>query len=176
MSLDHTAEDQCLTELFSFACLCWKFSLSHEFELIRTVTLVISLKELLSTWLTEFSSYIDHSHSLKAKSRIYIAHEEVWFSINILAKLLRTNMNIILKRNNFKAIWWNHGNQLSRYSSHYTTVLTISNFYDKHMTSHVQREIKPAIINHWGKSIKKAITWCNIVWGIIYKDEFHREK
>ena len=174
--LDHIIEDQCFTESFSFACSCWKFSLNHKFELIRAATLIISLKELLSTWLTEFSSCTDHSHSLKAKSRIYVAHEKVQFSINISAKLLRTNVNMISERNNLKIIWWNHENQLSHYSSHHIIVLTINNFYDEYMISHIQYKIKSVIINHWEKSIKKVITWCDIVWEIIYKDEFHRKK
>ena len=102
--LDHTVKNQCLIESFSFVCSCQKFSLNHEFELIRTMTLIISFKELLSTWLTEFSSYTDHNHFLKAKSRIYVIHEEAWFLINILAKLLRTNVNTISEKNNLEII------------------------------------------------------------------------
>ena len=98
MSLDHIIKDQCLTESFSFACSCWKFSLSHEFKFIRAVTLVISPKELLSTWLTEFYSHVDHSHSLKVKLRMYVAHEEAWFLINILAKSLGTNLDAISEK------------------------------------------------------------------------------
>ncbi len=104
LSLDYIIKNQYLTKSFSFAYLCQKFSLSHEFELIRTVTLIISFKELLLTWLTEFSFCTDHSHSLKTKSKIYVAHEEAWFSINISAKLLETNVNIIFERNNLEII------------------------------------------------------------------------
>ena len=163
MFLDHTIENQCLTESFSFACSCQKFSLSHEFELIRAAVLIISLKKLLSTWLIKFFFHADYNHFLKAKSRIYVTHEETWFSINISAKLLRTNVNIIFERNNLEIIWWNHENQLSHYDSHHIIILTISDSYDAYVASHVQHEIKSVIINHWEKVIRKIITWYNIV-------------
>ena len=54
LSFDHVAEDQCSAESFFFACSCWKSSLSHRFESISAVVLIISFKELLLAWLTEF--------------------------------------------------------------------------------------------------------------------------
>ena len=137
MFLDHTVEDQCLTESFSFVCSCWKFSLSHEFELIRAAALIISLKELLLTWLTEFYSHIDHSHSLRVKLKMYIAYEKAQFLINILVKSLETNLNVISEKNDLEIIQWNHENQLSCYSSHHIIVLTINSFYDAHVASHI---------------------------------------
>ena len=110
LSLDHAAEDQCSTESFFFACSCQKFSLSHRFEFIRAAALIISFKELLSTWMTEFYFHIDHSHFLKMKLRMYVAYKKAWFLINILIKLLETNLNVISEKNDLKIIWWDHEN------------------------------------------------------------------
>ena len=176
MPLDHTAEDQCPTEPFPFACPCRKSSPSHGFEPIRAAALVISPKGLLSTWLTEFYSRVDRSHPLGAKLRMYVAHGEARSLINTLAKSLGTNLDAVPEKNDLETIRWDHGNQSPRYGSHHITVLTTSGSYDAHVASHVQREIEPAIINHRGKVIRKAIRRCDIVWGIIYRDEFHREK
>ena len=176
MFLNHIIENQCFTESFFFACSCQKFSLNHEFELIKAAALVISLKELLSTWLTEFYSHVDHSHFLRVKLKMYVVHEKAWFLINILIKSLKTNLNVVFEKNNLEIIQWNHENQSLYYDSHYIIVLTISSSYDAHVTSCIQCEIESVIINHQEKVIRKVITQCNIVWEIIYRDEFHREK
>ena len=54
LSFDHVAEDQCSAESFFFACSCWKSSLSHRFESINAIVLIISFKELLLAWLMKF--------------------------------------------------------------------------------------------------------------------------
>ena len=163
LSLDHAAEDQCSTESFFFACSWQKFSLSHEFELIRAAALIISSKELLSTWMTEFYFCIDHSHSLKMKLRMYVAHEKAQSLVNILTKSFRTNLNMISERNDLEIIQWNHKNQSVCCDSHYISVLTINDSYDEHLENHVQWLIQSAIFSNWEKVIEKTVTQCDIV-------------
>ena len=115
-------------------------------------------------------------HSLRVKLRMYVTHEETWFLINILIKSLETNLNVVSEKKDFKIIQWDHENQLLCYDSHHIIVLTISDSYDAHVASHIQHEIELIIINHWEKIIRKVIIWCNIIWEIIYRDEFHRKK
>ncbi len=174
--IETITEDQCSTESFSFACSCWKSSLNHGFDFIRAAALIISSKELLSIWMMKFYFCIDHSHSLKMKLRMYVAHEKVQSLVNILAKSFRTNLNMISERNDLEIIWWNHKNQSVCCDSHYISVLTISDSYDEHLENHVQQLIQLTVFSNQKKVIEKTVTQCDIVWKIIYRDEFHKEK
>ena len=50
----------------------------------------------------KFYFCINHSHSLRMKLRMYVAHEEVQSLVNILTKSFRTNLNMIPERNDLE--------------------------------------------------------------------------
>ena len=172
----HTADDRCPTEPYPFACPCSKWSESCRFEPINSAALIISPKGLLSTWLNEFCRRVDHQHRVGNRLKMWVAHSEGGSLNKNLSKSFNRNMNLRPSINDLQILRRDRQNNTARDGAHFIIVLTTSGSYRSQLRDHIQLEISPAQYNARKKMIKKAVTKPDLLWGFVYRDEFHKEK
>ena len=173
---NHTAADQCPTEPYPFACPCSQSSESYRLEPINSAALIISPKGLLTTWLKEFCHHVDHQHAVGKRLKMWVAHGEGASLNRNLSKSYNLNIKLSPSVDELQILRRDRQNNTARNGAHFIIILTTSGSYHSQLGSRIQFQIRPAEYNAEGQEIRNAVTKSDLLWGLIYRDEFHKEK